>query len=183
MEITCLQMDVLISFYIDGELTSSLREKVEEHLKNCSICREKYNIISELFNELRETNVDNKYNSEDFKTSTHANYKLFRTNLSAYIDNELPDNDNIKVKKIAISNGNARKELEDNINIRKLMNDSFKKTRMESKEDFSKKVMKQLTPNYNYENLSFSPIIKVAIAFLCSVLIISAIIICILSFN
>ena len=31
MKITCSQMDVLISFYIEEELSSTLREQVEKH--------------------------------------------------------------------------------------------------------------------------------------------------------
>ena len=31
MEITCTQMDVLISFYIEGDLSKALKEKVDEH--------------------------------------------------------------------------------------------------------------------------------------------------------
>ena len=45
MEITCAQMDVLLSFYIEGDLSKALKIKVEEHLKNCSSCRAKYNIV------------------------------------------------------------------------------------------------------------------------------------------
>ena len=182
MEITCLQMDVLISFYIDGELSNALHKKVENHLNNCTTCREKYNIISTLFKELKENEV-NHNSSKHYNTNSHQNYRLFKANLSAYLDNELSQDDNIKVKKITISNKNARKELEDNINIRRLMNDSFRKTKIETKEDFSKKVLKQLETNGNYDNLKFNPIIKVAISFICSVLIISAIIISLLSFS
>ena len=36
MNLTCAQMDVLISFYIDDELSSVLKKQVEEHLKNCA---------------------------------------------------------------------------------------------------------------------------------------------------
>ena len=49
MEITCLQMDVLISFYIDGDLSEALKIKVEEHLKKCPVCKAKFNIINSLF--------------------------------------------------------------------------------------------------------------------------------------
>ena len=54
MEITCLQMDVLISFYIDGELSDALKTKVEEHLKECPVCRAKLNIISSLFTDVKK---------------------------------------------------------------------------------------------------------------------------------
>ena len=31
MNLTCAQMDVLLSFYIEGELSSALKTQVEEH--------------------------------------------------------------------------------------------------------------------------------------------------------
>ena len=41
MKLTCAQMDVLISFYIENELSLALRKQVEEHLKNCANCSAK----------------------------------------------------------------------------------------------------------------------------------------------
>ena len=45
MEITCAQMDVLLSFYIEGDLSKTLKAKVEEHLEQCSACRAKKDIV------------------------------------------------------------------------------------------------------------------------------------------
>ena len=60
MEITCLQMDVLISFYIDGELNNSLKEKVEQHLQKCPSCRAKFNIINSNIPQKRVRQADTK---------------------------------------------------------------------------------------------------------------------------
>lgn len=177
MEITCFQMDVLLSFYIEGDLSKSLREKVEEHMHKCSACRAKYNIISSLYTDLQDS-----LQEEEFKTKvapsieTSAEALMFKNKLSAYIDNELPQEENIKIKKYVINNKNARKNIEDACHIRKLMNDSFKKTKSESKSDFSKKILKQLDIGEdNY--LAFSPVIKVGFAFIMTVFAISTIII------
>ena len=89
---------------------------------------------------------------------------------------ELPYNENIKIKKFTINNKKARKELEDTYNIRRLMNESFNKSKLEAKKDFSKNVIKQLNPKEEY-NLSFHPLLKIGFAFIMTVLIISAIII------
>lgn len=174
MEITCIQMDVLISFYIEGDLSKALKEKVEEHLKNCPACRAKFEIISSLLKDLRES-IENEQ-EEVVQTGANSQYRLFQNNLSAYVDNELPAEENIKIKKFTINNKRARKELENTYNIRKLMNDSFKKTKSESRHDFSRNVMKQLDMT-NEANLGFHPLLKVAIAFVMTVLVLSAIII------
>lgn len=182
MEISCVQMDVLISFYIEGDLSSALKEKVEEHLKFCPTCRAKFNILSSLFDNVKKSLEDEE--TEAYITNAYPSreYKKFRNNLSAYIDNELPQEDSIRIKKYAIKNKKARKELENNYNIRKLMNDSFRKTKSGMKKDFSKDVMKQLDYESSY-NLNFNPLIKVAIAFVVTVLSLTAIIVFALSMS
>ncbi len=174
MEITCTQMDVLISFYIEGDLSKTLKEKVEEHLQNCPACRAKLEIISSLLKDLKET-IENEQ-EEVLSTTTTSQYRLFQNNLSAYVDNELPPEENIKIKKFTINNKKARKELENAYSIRKLMNDSFQKTKSENRQDFSKNVMKQLDLT-SEANLGFHPLLKVAIAFVMTVLVLSAIIV------
>ncbi len=174
MEITCAQMDVLISFYIEGDLSRALKVKVEEHLKQCPACRAKFDIIKTMLNDLRSS-LDEK-EEEVFSASSNSQYRVFQNNLSAYVDNELPPEENIKIKKYTINNKKARKELEDTYNIRKLMNDSFHKTRDEARQDFSRNVLKQLNLNEE-ESLAFNPFLKVGIAFVMTVLVLSAIIV------
>lgn len=173
MDITCSQIDVLLAFYLEGELSNSLKAKVEEHLENCPTCRAKYEIVKDMIEEMK-TSV----NAQENLCSAHTKnqYSFFQNNLSAYIDNELPSNENIKIKKITINNKKARKELEDTYNIRRLMNESFNKSKLEAKKDFSKNVIKQLNPKEEY-NLSFHPLLKIGFAFIMTVLILSAIII------
>lgn len=182
MEITCLQMDVLISFYIDGDLSDTLKKKVEEHLRECPVCKAKFNIISSLFTDMRKE-IKVKQKEELYSTNSHPSrqYQFFRKNLSAYIDNELPEEENVKMKKYTITNKKARKDLEDTYNIRKLMRDSFNKTKAETKSDFSKNIMKQISSDYK-KDLGFNPLISVGFAFVVSVLLISAIVVYALSF-
>lgn len=173
MEITCAQMDVLLSFYIEGDLSKNLKVKVEEHLKKCPACREKYNIINSMIQDLK-TSVEEK--EEIFSANSNSQYRIFQNNLSAYIDNELPADESIKMKKFTINNKNARKELENTYNIRKLMNESFNKTRLDAKQDFSKNILRQLNPGEDY-SFTFHPILKLAATFVMTVLVLSAIIV------
>ena len=173
MEITCAQMDVLLSFYIEGDLSKALKIKVENHLKECAACRAKYDIIKTMIEDLKCVVSDK---DEVYSPGKVSRYGSFRNNLSAYVDNELPAEESIKIKKITINNKQARKELEDTYNIRKLMGESFRKTKTDIKHDFSKNVMRQLDLNDD-ENLSFNPVLKVGFAFVMTVLVLSAIII------
>ena len=177
MEITCTQMDVLLSFYIEGDLSISLKKKVEEHLANCATCRAKYNIVKSMFDDLQtkfSDSVEAKY------PESRSQYRIFHNNLSAYVDNELSSDESVKIKKYTINNKKARKELEDTYNIRRLMNESFNKTKLESKQDFTKKVIKQLNLEDDY-NYTIHPIIKIGVAFVLTVLVLSAIVLFILT--
>jgi len=178
MEITCAQMDVLISFYIEGDLSENLKLCVEKHMESCPTCKAKFNILNSVINDLQTVCKKQDASSEKIYPAKH--YSLFRNNLSAYIDNELNSEDSIKMKKITINNKLARKELEDVFNIRRLMSNSFRKTRAESKSDFSKKVLKQLDIE-DKKQLAFNPIIFVSAAFIMSVIVISIIVIYLLS--
>ena len=179
MEITCIQMDVLISFYLENELSETLRKKVEEHLKVCPNCRAKYNVISSLIENMSSA-VTNENSLKDSANS--ESFRAFKNNLSAYIDNELSEHESVKLKKYTINNKQARKELEDAYNIRRLMKNSFQTTKSQSKNDFSKKILKKLHPQNNMSFI-FNPLIKMAWAFVMTVLTLSAIIIFSLSFG
>lgn len=176
MEITCVQVEALMPFYIDGELSASLKSKVEKHLDECPICKAKYNIITSIFGEMK--NSVSKGYEEIFatKTTPSAQYRNFRSQLSAYVDNELPPNENIKIKKYTINNKKARNDLEETYKIRKLMKNSYKKSKSNMKSDFVKNIMKQIDAEEK-NNFAISPLIKVAAAFVMTVLVLSAIII------
>lgn len=173
MEITCAQMDVLLSFYVEGDLSKALKAKVEEHLKKCPTCREKYEIIKTMIHDLK-TSVDDR--EEIYSSRSNSQYRIFQNNLSAYVDNELPQDESIKIKKYTINNKQARKDLEDTYHIRRLMSESFNKTKLDAKQDFSRNVLRQLNPNEDY-SFSIHPVLKLAAAFVMTVLILSAIIV------
>ena len=179
-------MDVLITFYIDGDLSPALKNQVEEHMKNCSTCRAKFDIIKSMINDLKnsfdinETSCElSKKNDYSTKVSTQQ-YTMFINNLSPYIDNELNNDENIKIKKFTISNPEARKDLEENYTIRKIMNESFKKSETELRQDFSKNVLKQLELEDDI-NLGIHPAIKILIIFTITVLVVTSIVLSIVS--
>lgn len=165
MKLTCAQMDVLISFYIDGDLSNALKSQVEEHIKLCPTCRAKFDIIKSMSFEMK-----NKLATEETLPKLTKNevssqqYRIFKNNLSAYIDNELDEEENLKVKKFAINNKSARKDLENTYNIKKLMNESFQKSKTDSRRDFSKHVIRQLELEDEMA-LGIHPAIKLIICF------------------
>ena len=178
MKLTCSQMDVLLSFYINGDLSTSLKTQVEEHMSSCASCRAKFDIVKNMLEELKQDlKIDNKTSrlEKENRPITSEHYRAFSENLSAYIDNELTNEENIKLKKFTINNSTARKDLENAYQLRKLMNDSLKKAKSESKQDFSKNVLKQLELEDEIE-LGIHPAIKLLIVFTILVLTITAIV-------
>lgn len=177
MKLSCEQMEILLSFYMENELSPCLRDQVEEHLKECDSCSTKYAMVSEIFADMKGVLSEDIYGDLEYGfTKSHSKIdKEFSANLSAYMDNELSDEDNIRVKKLAITNNIARKELEDSYNIRRLMCDSFKKIKSEARDDYAKNIIKQL----EFEEktaIEFHPAIKLLITFTISVLIITTIV-------
>lgn len=149
-KLNCRQVDALITFYKEGCLTELLTKYVKQHLDNCPSCRAKYN--------------------EEEVIMPSPQYEIFRENLSAYIDNELDDSENIKIKKIAISNQQARQDLEDMYNFKKTLNEVFEKTKSDFRTDYSRNIMKQIN-NTQTLDLSFY---KLATAFAVMVVLLTA---------
>ena len=138
-----------------------------------------YDIIKSMFADIKSSLEPQKDSTNDSKV-TSQQFRLFKTNLSAYIDNELSSNENLKIKKFAINNNRARKDLEENYSIRRLMNSSFNKVKSDIKHDFSKDILKQLELEEEATS-GFHPAIKLLIAFTITVLILTSIVLTTLS--
>lgn len=143
--LTCTQVSALLSFYIDDKLSSQLKQFVESHLAVCPTCRMKLETLRSMVISLR--NAQDKLSSVESSKEENLNsphYDEFKINLSAYIDNELNDEDNIKVKKYIVSNPKARQEIESMYNLKKVLHNAFEKTKNEFRDDFSKYIMSKI---------------------------------------
>ncbi len=142
-DLTCNQVSALINFYIEGKLNPRLREYINLHIQKCPSCRKKIQELTKILNTYKQQKNSNEYQEE------RLNFE-FINNLSAYVDNELNTSDNIKIKKMTISNPNARKELEMMYKFKKVMHSAYEKTKNDSKFDYSKDIIAQLqdTPDY-----------------------------------
>ncbi|PWL74911.1 hypothetical protein DBY21_08500 [Candidatus Gastranaerophilales bacterium] len=145
-QLTCNQVNALLSFYVEDKLNEQLKKYIEYHLSICPECYEKYQKLKKLVNNFTEISKKINSDEEDEFENPYINrqYEDFKSNLSAYIDNELTDEENLRIKKIAISNPIARKDLEDIYTFKRLLHSSFDKTKNNAKEDFSKNVLSQI---------------------------------------
>ena len=145
INLTCTQVSALLSFYIDDKLSSQLKQFVEAHLATCPTCRAKLDALSNMVKSLKEVHEKiANLKPEQQETPNSEQYNIFKTNLSAYVDNELSDEENIKVKKYVISNTKARQELENMYNLKKVLSNSFERTKNEMKEDYSHYILNRI---------------------------------------
>ncbi len=141
-ELTCSQVSALITYYIEDRLNYPLKEYVEHHLSVCKKCNEKYQKLIKIEKKYNTNSTTKRNYENDYQTDyTQQRYEDFRSNLSAYIDNELSDEENIRIKKIAITNPAARKDLEEFYTFKKLLHASFEKTRNGLKHDYSENII------------------------------------------
>lgn len=175
MKLTCGQMDILVSFYMENELSPCLKQRVEEHLEKCSYCSAKFKMVKEIFSDLKTETGLNCFTNTGNVFETNKSNNIFKTNLSAYIDNELSNEESIKIKKYTITNKIARKALEDSYNVRRLMGESFKKSKADAKKDYSKSILKQLEID-DKAQFEFHPAINLLIIFTVTVLIAATVI-------
>lgn len=159
-ELTCNQVIALMSFYVEDKLNSKLKEYVDEHLRHCPKCREVYMQSQKIMHHIMGLTENNVENDDTYVT---RQYEDFKQNLSAYIDNELDENESIRIKKIAISNPLARKDLEDMYAFKRLLHNSFDKTRTEWRNDYSKAIVSKLHQK-DYNNV-VDPFYKIIGAF------------------
>jgi len=145
VNLTCTQVGALLSFYIDDKLSTQLKQFVEAHLQICPTCAAKYEALKSMIASLRAVHDRiSKIEPEPQDDVAQAQYNAFKTNLSAYVDNELNDIDNIKVKKYVISNPKARQDLEKLYELKKVMHNSFEKAKNESKGDYANFILKRI---------------------------------------
>lgn len=165
-ELNCNQVVTLLTFYIENKLDETLSICVREHLNSCEHCREKYLKLKRILENFSE--IKTKINEEeplDRQRYDTEQYKKFKANLSAYIDNELSDKDNIKIKKIAISNPLARKDLEEVYAFKQLLHSSFNKTKSDLKYDYAKRTLEKIYDNTPKKE--FNPFYKLVGIFTC----------------
>lgn len=145
INLTCTQVSALLTFYLNDKLNDQLRQFVSAHLEVCPTCRAKYDALKDMVTSLKDVHERMATLTVEEKIPTRSpQQQELKMNLSAYIDNELGDEENIKMKKSIISNPKVRGELEKMYKLEKLLQNSFLRTKNDVKQDFSKFVLKRI---------------------------------------
>src|SRR5574344_967151 len=175
-KLTCSQVSALLSYYIEDKLNDELKQFVCAHLQVCPNCRAKYDALKDMMESLEVI----RENLSKFESVTAVNKEQdWEQNLkiSSYIDNELNDEENLRVKRNIISNPVSREKFEKMNTIRKLMKEAFNRTKNEEKFDYTKEIMSQLDLREEiYNDFTFARIVTI-FAILIALCTISAVII------
>lgn len=174
MELTCRQFEGLITFYLDGELNERLKQSFEEHLKNCPTCNMKFKIIKSIIGDIKgaydKLLVDYKGNDvlddKPIELKTLNSEDITSIDLSAYIDNELNDENNIRIRRNIIAKPNIRLKLEKMYKLKKILSDSFSEHKNKLKTDYSKEIVRTLDSTITKKQICFHCILFIAIVIL-----------------
>ena len=166
-DLSCQQVSALLNFYIEDKLNPRLKEYINLHIENCPNCRKK-------IEELRK--ILSKYKNREHKLKEVENNSVknlsedSRHKLSAYIDNELNQEENIKIKKMTISNPNVRKELETMYNFRNAIHSAYEKTKNDNKYDYSKTIISQIQNTKDYSTNYFYKLATIFVMLLTAII-------------
>lgn len=160
INLNCNQIESLINFYIEGKLAPSLNKCIKKHLEKCHKCSKKIQDLQNSVSGVNQNYYEAKQNSD----------KEFHNNLSAYVDNELDTLENVKIKKIAISNPTARQELEAMYKYQKLLHSAYEKTKSNTKIDYSKNIMSIINESDIYITSYFRNILIVFLLILIGII-------------
>ena len=162
--LSCQQVSVLLHFYLENLLNPAIKDYVEQHLESCPKCQEKAGRLKTMMKELAASGKNNRKKSPE-----KINYETLKR-LSAYMDNELNNNENIRIKKMAISNSNVRKELENLYKFQKAIHSAYERTKNDSKFDYSKNILTKIQDGYEYSTEYFYKIATIFIVLLLSII-------------
>lgn len=156
--VTCKKVSALLSMYIDKKLDFEQTNFVRNHLEICPACYCKYKTLKSLLQELRNAYADILTDTVIHEKNRMFNikeYEQFKTNLSAYFDNELSVEESVDIKKYMIKFPNARTDLEFMYNLHKILTKSFITTKKSFSQDFAKNISYQIQGK-KYSNRAFS---------------------------
>src|SRR5574344_863582 len=142
-KLTCSQVSALLSYYINDKLDDDLKQFISYHLGKCPICRAKYDALKDMLMSLEQIK-ENLASFNPIKVLADKGEREMNLKISSYIDNELSDEENLRVKRNIISNPQAREKFENINTIRQMLQRDFEKTKNEAKFDYTRTIMSQL---------------------------------------
>lgn len=137
----------MISLYIDDKLNDEHKKMVEEHFALCPECYQKYLNIKSIIENLKLSYEKVLEKVEPIETVNLFNireYEKFYRNISAYMDNELSNQESIDFRKYLLKSKSARSDLKNMYILQNQIKDSFTKCISHSRVNLAKKIVKKI---------------------------------------
>ncbi|MCR5261277.1 MAG: zf-HC2 domain-containing protein [Candidatus Gastranaerophilales bacterium] len=129
----------MLPAYIEGKISSEQIIEIEKHLSVCSSCFEKYINLKNISQKIKNSFENIK--QEKFISDKDS---FFNENLSAYIDNELSNEEYLFFNGYVALNPEKRKELDEMLYFEEKLKESLEKNRQILQKDLSKKIVRQI---------------------------------------
>ncbi|MBR6162807.1 zf-HC2 domain-containing protein [bacterium] len=141
----CKKINTLIALYVENRLGSEEQNLVERHLIDCPECRDKYVQMKDAIKNLRKS-YENLL--EEFEIMEQNNlvkeHDIFYSNISSYIDNELPYNDAVRFRKYLLRSKPAQKGLREAYSLENKLQKTFSDYSDNLRINYSKNIIEKL---------------------------------------
>ncbi len=150
---TCKKVSSLLSLYLDNRLSDEAKKYVSNHLMICQECNKKFQDLKNLVKNIRISYAKFKKDLSIDHTQFFSirDYENFYSNISAYMDNELTEDDKVKFEDYLKKSKAAASDLESFFSIQKLLKQAFlEKQRMSNNKEY-KNIIKLLNFQDEYK--------------------------------
>ena len=150
---TCKKVSSLLSLYLDNRLSDEAKKYVSNHLMICQECNKKFQDLKNLVKNIRISYAKFKKDLSIDHTQFFSirDYENFYSNISAYMDNELTEDDKVKFEDYLKKSKAAASDLESFFSIQKLLKQAFlEKQRMSNNKEY-KNIIKLLNFKEEYK--------------------------------
>ncbi len=150
----CKKVEALLALYVENKLNIEDKLFIENHIKTCKDCYQKFIDMKNIINNLRfeyEKLLDEFEKIETNKIFNIREYENFYKNISPYIDDELCYDDSIKFRKYLLKSKPARAELANAYGLKNNIRNSVATFKNTINVNFSKKIIKKLKED-NFES-------------------------------
>lgn len=130
--LTCAVIGKLLTHYVEDNLDDKCKNMVSIHLRNCPPCMEKYAVVKKLFMEAEK------------KRKLIKERERMQEEISSYLDGEMNDKEINDFEQKLIKKPDYDDNLVKTMKMKKILNNSFYKTKYNLKTDITAKVMENL---------------------------------------
>ncbi len=130
--LTCTIIGKLLTHYVEDNLDDKCKNMVSIHLRNCPPCMEKYTVVKRLFSEAEK------------KRKIIKEKERMQEEISSYLDGEMNEKEIADFEQKLIRKPEYDNNLVQTMKMKRILNNSFYKTKYNLKTDVSTKVMERL---------------------------------------